>query len=234
MEIVEGVSRLLNWIIYILLGIFLLLFLIIITKLNIKIDMFHEQDNDHIKITVKAWYFITFTYNVPLVKVDEESPSIVVEQEMGQGEKVEAEDKTKKIKPKDIICKMKQMQYLIEKVVGLHKIIKRFLSHIQVHKVEWKTSIGLGDAAHTGLISGVIWMIKGNVTGLISHYMNLKARPELEVTPYFQNNLSRTHFICMFSFRIGQAILAGLRMLKYWKGKTKRRKPACQNIQSKA
>jgi hypothetical protein len=42
--------------------------------------------------------------------------------------------------------------------------------------------------------------------------------PQLTVTPHFQAAVIHTELTCMFQFRIGHAILAGLKLIKFWKG----------------
>ncbi len=42
--------------------------------------------------------------------------------------------------------------------------------------------------------------------------------PNLSVTPHFQFAILQTQLTCIFQFRIGHAILAGLKLIKFWKG----------------
>ncbi len=100
----------------------------------------------------------------------------------------------------------------------MHGIVKTFLKKISVKQFEWHTLIGIGDAAHTGVISGAIWAIKGSIIGMLSHYLNFKEMPHIMVTPHFQAVVSQTKIKCIFQFRIGHAILAGLKLIKFWKG----------------
>ena len=53
---------------------------------------------------------------------------------------------------------------------------------------------------------------------MLSHFLRLKEMPELSVTPHFQMAIIQTRFTCIFQFRIGNAILAGLKLIKFWKG----------------
>ena len=100
-------------------------------------------------------------------------------------------------------------------------------------RFEWHTIIGLGDAAHTGMITGAIWAIKGGIIGLISHYIKLKEMPKITVTPHFQAAVIQTEFTCIFQFRIGYAILAGLKLIKFWKGGRPNFKKKTANFQRK-
>ena len=62
---------------------------------------------------------------------------------------------------------------------------------------------------------------KGGIVGIISRYMKLKDMPVMSVTPVFQHLWSETVFECIISFRVGQAILVGLRTLRYWRHTSK-------------
>lgn len=208
------------WAIYIAGGLVLLLLLICITKLTVHIDLKHAKDNDHFKVTLKAWFnLITYTIDIPLVKVDPEDASIIVKEEkkMGNQDASKISGDTKKITPTKIINNIKKVKELLNHVVGFHRIIRRFFSHIHITDLEWKSGVGVGDASHTGMIVGGLWTVKGSMVGLVSHYMKLKAKPNISITPYFQHLYSETHLTCMISFRIGYAIGAVLRILKYWK-----------------
>jgi hypothetical protein len=78
--------------------------------------------------------------------------------------------------------------------------------------------IGIGDAVYTGVAAGALWSIKGSIIGLLSNYLRMKEMPKLMVQPNFQQMITSTDLSCMFQFRIGYAILAGLKLVKWWKG----------------
>jgi hypothetical protein len=209
------------WLLYVLLFIILLLITLAISNLKVKIDLMHKADDDHLKVTLRLWRFIRYTMDIPLIQVDEDDGSVVVKQKQYAGEQKDTSsaEKQKKVTPNEMVGKMKKMRTLINRVVGFHEIVKKFVRHITIHQLNWKSSFGTGDAAHTGVLTGVIWSLKGSIVGLLSHYMQLKAKPQLEVVPQFQKLHSETHLMCMISFRIGHAMVAAIRTVKYWKPK---------------
>lgn len=190
-------------------------------KLRIKVDILHNEENNHIKIKMMVLFgLISYTYNVPFVKVDEENLSLVVKSETEAGssaEKTTTSEQKTRITPHDVMEKVRQAKEFLEHVVNLRGIMKRFINSITIHKLEWNSSFGLGDAAQTGMATGVLWSLKGSIVGILAHYMRLKTKPVLAITPHFLENVVRTKVICIFSFRIGHAILGGLRVVKYWK-----------------
>lgn len=210
------------WFIVILLLLLLLLLLIIITKLTVTLDLKHVGDNDQFKIKFRAWFgLLRYTINIPLVKIDDNGPNVIVKQEQKVGnEKADnkVKEKEEKVSPDDALNSLSDIKEITQHIVGLHKIIRRFLKKIKIKKLEWHSQFGIGDAAHTGLLTGAAWAIKGSVIGVMSQYMKLKTNPVVTITPEFNQFCSRTKLQCIFQFRIGQAMWAGIQFIKYWKG----------------
>ena len=100
----------------------------------------------------------------------------------------------------------------------LNVIVRKFLKRIVIKHFEWHSLVGVGDAAHTGVITGALWTIKASIIGLLSNSLRLKEMPVLSVTPHFQMAIIQTRITCIFQFHIGYAIFAGLKLIKFWKG----------------
>ncbi|WP_247747153.1 DUF2953 domain-containing protein [Alkalihalobacillus sp. BA299] len=198
---------------------FLLLFIIFITKLNIFIRYYHNGDDDELMVRIRAWKVFSYTFQAPLIKIDNDSPSLIVEEEQGVGGM--ANEKKVKITFETIIRDLKEFMDFLQHVVGFHKIVRRFLSHVSVKDMRWTTDIGVSDAALTGFLTGMAWSVKGGIVGLISNYTKMKGLPKIAITPHFQQTLSHTELKCIVSFRIGHSIIAALLMLRHW-----RRRPA--------
>lgn len=211
---------LLKWLLIILLVVLLLLIILFVTKISVFLNYYHHNDNDHLKVEFKAWFgLIKYKLEIPLMKIDDNSPTIVTEQENvagGQGGSVKKD--TKQHPPEDLLASFRDMKELISKVVNLHRIVRKFLKKITIKQFEWHTLVGIGDAAYTGMLTGALWAVKGGVIGLISHFMKLQTPPIITITPQFQFAVSQTSISCIFQFRIGHAIFAGMKIIKYWKG----------------
>lgn len=205
----------LKWLIVVLIIITFLCILIIFSKLTIYLNYYHHKDNDNLKIEFRLWFgLIRYHKNIPLIKVDNDSPSIVVK---GEGES-ENDENVSRITPQKVINRIKNIHKIIDHVFQLNIIVKKFLKRISIKKFEWNSVIGVGDAVHTGMATGAIWTIKGSVVSLLSHYLRMKVMPNLMVQPNFQQMITSTELSCMFQFRIGYAILAGLKLVKWWRG----------------
>ncbi|MFE8704180.1 DUF2953 domain-containing protein [Cytobacillus sp. FJAT-54145] len=181
---------------------------------------YHAQDNDDLVIKFKALFgLIQYKIKVPLIKLDENSASIVVKEKVEQGpQEKNIQSEKRKITPNEMLKSFSDMRELLNHVVALHTIIRKFLKKVTVKNLEWQSVIGVGDAAYTGMITGAFWAIKGSIVGLVSNYMKVKVVPNIMITPNFQQAISQTSLKCMIEFRIGHAILAGIKLFKFWKG----------------
>lgn len=192
-----------------------ILSIIYMTKLHVFITYYHNGDNDELKIQFRAWKFIKYTVKVPIIQMSEDSPAIVVKEK--KHAPIAHDEKKMKITFEFILDKIKEFKQFLDHVVGFYKIVKRFLKQIHIKELQWKSQIGFDDAALTGVVTGLAWSVKGIVIGIISNYMNLKKQPIIEITPNFHSAVEITDFQCMFSFRLGQAIIAGLLIVRHWK-----------------
>lgn len=210
----------LKWLAIGLVLLILLLFLIIVSKITILINYHHYKDDDKLNVTFRAWFgLIKYKISVPLIKIDDDSAAIVVKEKVKTGpqENLKKEE-INKFTAKDLIQALHDMKMFLKHVVSMHRIIRKFLRKVSIKKIEWHSMIGVGDAAATGTLTGALWSVKGGLMGLISNYMRLKDMPVISITPSFQRPTSQTKIQCIIQFRIGYAMLAGIKLVKYWKG----------------
>lgn len=209
-----------KWLLITLIVLILLIITVILTKVKILLYYYHNNDNDHLKIEFKAWFgLIKYKKEIPLIKIDDNSPTIVTKETKSAGPLGNAEKKdTKQYSAEDLLHSLQDTKELLTHVVSLHRIVRKFLSKITVKELTWHSLVGIGDAAYTGMLTGALWALKGSIIGLISHYMKLKTAPAMSITPHFQFAVSQTVISCIFQFRIGHAMVAGIKLIKYWKG----------------
>ncbi|MED3563636.1 DUF2953 domain-containing protein [Bacillus xiapuensis] len=184
-------------------------------------NYFHHNDNDDLNIEFRIWFgLIKLKKHIPLIKIDDNSPSMVVKTKKKKDHSSEktSDSGVHQITPDDVMTNFKNVKEILEHVIHMHLIIRKFFKKISVKQFEWHTLFGVGDAAHTGVLCGGLWTIKGGITGLLSNYFKLKEMPVLTVTPHFQATVIQTQVSCIFQFRIGHAIFAGLKLIKFWKG----------------
>jgi hypothetical protein len=197
----------------------LFLFMLAMMKLSVTIFFQHAQDDDEWKITFRTLFgIVRYTVHIPLVKVETTSPGIVIAHKKSMGNTTNSKEKRSKYTPKEIMNIFRKAREFTERVVHLNDIMKNFFRHVSITKFEWQTKIGTGDAAATGMIVGLGWSLKYSVLAVCSKYMKLKTTPMITIIPSFHQAVSETKFICMIHFRIGHAMLAGIRVIKHWRG----------------
>lgn len=192
----------------------------LITKVKVYLQYQHHNDDDHLKIQFKIWFgLIKYKIELPLIKIDDDSPTIVVKQKKSEREQESSMNKeTKQFSYDDLLNSFMDMKELLVHIISFNSIVRKFLKKVAIKKIEWHTTVGVNDAAYTGMIAGAFWAIKGGIIGMISHFLKLQTVPNITITPQFQLAISQTFISCMIQFRIGHAMLAGIKIIKYWKG----------------
>ncbi|AMV11971.1 UNVERIFIED_ORG: DUF2953 family protein [Anoxybacillus amylolyticus] len=200
----------------------LLLLLVAWMKVSVTVVFRHVKDDDECKIVVRTLFgLLRYTVRIPLIKLDmdPDAPGVAFLQKKGVEGTRGKEEKKGKLTLKKIADLFRQLKRFLEQVVDLHEIMKQFYRHVTITKWEWKTRIGTGDAASTGLLVGLGWSLKYMIIGAASRYMNMKTTPAVAIVPAYDRAASETVFLCMIQFRIGHAMVAGLRVVKHWRGR---------------
>ncbi|CQR48135.1 hypothetical protein BN1058_02483 [Paraliobacillus sp. PM-2] len=85
------------------------------------------------------------------------------------------------------------------------RIIKH-LKKITLEIIQWDTTIGMEDAASTGIFTGLLWSIKGSLLAILDQSFHLKEVPVIQVHSDFEKLTFQSTYECIFSLRLGQAI----------------------------
>ncbi|MCD5323867.1 MULTISPECIES: DUF2953 domain-containing protein [Pontibacillus] len=215
------------WVLAVVLFFLVNIIIVWFSRLYITLTYLHSSDRDFLKLELRIWKWVRIKKEVPMMALDKEDLSLKTKEKTEVGNKNEGEQE-KSYTPEEILNRFQSIQDLVGSVIGLHKIVRRFLRKVRVHTLLWDTQVGTSNASMTGMICGGIWSVKGALIGMVSNYMVLKASPEIYVTPYFQQKHSQTRLECMISFRFGQAIFAVLQVVRYSRGNIPkwRKKPA--------
>lgn len=204
-----------NVLIIVLTAIILLLLLISLLQLEVKVNYYHNGDDDELYVRVRTLYIITYTFKAPLIKIDPSERAIIVEEDQELGG-ITSEKKAK-ITIETILRDIREAADFLKHVAGFHKIVRYLLKRMKVSNLEWKSHLGISDAAWTGVLAGMAWTVKGGVVGVIRNYMQVLEKPIVEIVPNFQATVSHTNFKCMIRFRLGHAIIAALLIVRHWK-----------------
>lgn len=201
---------------FIVLIILLLLFIILLfSTVHVSFLYTHKGDDDFLRIKVSLWKVISYSVVVPEVKVNTSEKKIEAKKKSNGAAGVKK--KKTKITVQTIKESSRKYSRLLAHVTGFYRILRRFLKKVTISQIRWDSRFGLGDAALTAVASGMVWALKGNVLGMLSHFVSLKGVPSIQVIPVYQGTLTQTRLSCMISFKIGHAIVVMLQMLKHWR-----------------
>ncbi|MFB4473377.1 DUF2953 domain-containing protein [Oceanobacillus caeni] len=99
------------------------------------------------------------------------------------------------------------------------EVVQSILHNTTLHQLNWTTNIGTGEASTTGVMSGVLWSIKGTIMGYFAEKLILMCNPDIQVLPKFQQEFFETNLNCMVSIRIGKAIQGIIKLTRIYKSK---------------
>jgi hypothetical protein len=187
----------------VLLAIILFLLLLALYFLEISIFLLYSRQNneDHGEVTFSILGGIAhYTIEIPTIDL----------KNVEQGVKIESDSKLAK---KNSYITTDKIQYWYERYESSLYQIKHFqanirwlLSRITCEQLQWVTVVGTGDAAEAGVLTGLIWGVKNNLLGFISHYLRWQTTPQLDVQPVFQQAILQTYFEAKFTFKFGSIL----------------------------
>ena len=88
--------------------------------------------------------------------------------------------------------------------------LKRTLSRVHCVKLTWDSHIGLGDAADTAFVTGLMWGMKSTCLGYLFNFMDMATKPIFSVHPEFNQTKFTTEIDCIVKIRVGYAIFAAI------------------------
>lgn len=187
-----------------------LVFLVIIiffSRLTITAHYVHNNQKNHLTVRIVALFgIVSKTFSIP-GELQEKTEKVVKKQieEMEQSwfKKMKADAKM----AKGFLHILNESKHTLRK----------FLKKTVVHELSWVSTIGTGDAALTGKLIGAAWSMKGIVQMLVYQFLTIRCHPRLDVTGFYNNKVISTEFNCIFSIRVGDAILTAVQILRYWK-----------------
>lgn len=122
-------------------------------------------------------------------------------------------DQHKNRSPRDKTAHMKQGLFPFHLgLKDLYIILSAFLANVHCDRLEWRSTVGTGDAAEAGLLMGMLWTVKTMLLGWLSRSLQMETVPQLTVTPAFNSPRLETSFHCILHFRLGHAIFTAIRV----------------------
>jgi hypothetical protein len=192
------------------------LFLIVIMFMHVTISLKVSQrneENDTRLIVSLLKGLLKFKIEIPKLALTEiaNQPGIEVVGQVETAEGAPVKELKERAKISTVVHKLKIIKDFIDNYWG---VVSYLLKAIKINKFSWVTEFGTGDAAVTGVATGVVWTLKGGILSILSRYLTLKdKKPELQVIPRFQQGGLYLDLNCIFAIRIGHIIIATIRFV---------------------
>lgn len=195
----------------------LLLITVLITwlcflKINVSLNYSFIDQKQTLQCTFTVLTLRIYTYELP----DTKKTASVVKPEPEQSDSQET-TKKKTLSLVNLFMVFQKVKEWEGYLLSFHSLIRTRFKHIYIHKLKWQTECGVGDAMVTAQTVGYLWTIKSMLVGLLNLYVTFPRLPELQIAPLYKTPGTHTQVQCMFSFRIGHAIRAGLSVLWHWR-----------------
>ncbi|KEK18905.1 Yvgn And cofactor Nadph [Bacillus manliponensis] len=180
------------------------LFVILLSKLSIKVSLLYTESEQQCLFEVKIW-MVHFTFDV-LERMEKQQRKTEQKIEKAE-EKGGAHEK--------FVAQLDSIEEIIKKLQHIHTMSKDFLQKVKINQFRWHSQIGTGDAASTGIVTGYVWSVKGIIIGLLGQYTELVHEPKLEITPIFQGKTVASKCEFTASFRIYRAVKTAVGLLMF-------------------
>lgn len=185
-----------NWLIVILVILFILIGLCFL-RLKVRIVFVQEGSKFDGKIVLRILGILGYTIKIPKTK-----------------DKVRGKLKSRKLLRKGKEIKVPAISRLLGFAKTFFQINIWLIKHINCSRFTWKTRVGLGDAAVTGISGGMLWSIKGIIYSYLQKTLYSRTcTADINVTPVFNEETISTELDCIFNLRMGYIIIACIRLL---------------------
>ncbi|WP_027416448.1 DUF2953 domain-containing protein [Aneurinibacillus terranovensis] len=207
-----------GWTITFIIILCMLIILLIIlwtTSIRIQIVYKRENENDRFEVEISIWRgLLRYHLNIPLLDLQSLTKGVTMSHraKSADGDNISRKRK-ERITPHTVYRLRERFLGLLDNIHDFSEILKRTLKTIRCERLEWTTRVGIREASATGTLTGLVWGVKSGIIAVIAHYISMYAIPRLQVIPDFNNEQFNTQFLCIVKFRLGNAIIAGIRLL---------------------
>lgn len=191
-----------------------IIFIVPFLKVSIRINYLKNGTNDELIIIFSSLFGLINVkreINVVDMVLAGRKPAIRLEEE------IEITRKGRLLKELERVFNYEEILNVIERVKNQLKkynsSIQYFKKKIIIRHFNWETGIGIGDAALTGIATGLLWNVKNVVIYILNTQFRITDVPAVNIRFDFERIVFTTQFDCIFSFKIGHAIIAGLKGL---------------------
>lgn len=202
----------------------LLVIAVILSLLRICFHVeYHRRDQDD-NLTVQMSLLrglVHYRAEVPTIELEQRffTPVLKMASEMEKAAFHPVEDKEFKVGLPITVRLIRRLPALVKegwrRFDRYNPALYYLFRFIRCRRFYWRTEIGLDDAAHTGIMVGVLWGMK---TFLYKNFQSkigiMSQKPAIQVVPDYFNKKMALDFSCIFDIRLGHIIIAGLNFVR--------------------
>jgi hypothetical protein len=180
--------------------------------ISLSVSQRNEENDTRLMVSLLKG-LLKFKIEIPKLALKElaDKPKVEIVGQVETAEGAPVTELKERIKISTLFYYLKKIKEFIDNYWG---IVSYLLKAVNINKLSWVTEFGTGDAAVTGVATGVVWTLKGGILTILSRYLTLKdKKPELQVIPRFQQGGLYLDLNCIFAIRIGHIIIATIRFV---------------------
>lgn len=183
--------------------------LLLFIPIYIRIELKRKSGEDKIQLIVYILKgILKYKYEISYIDLIIKYYNDHTDEKKGKSNEMK---KDKKIKLATKLLKKSKKPIDYKKV--LKAIWGYLIKKIELKSINLKSTIGLGDAALTGILYGLIWSLIGTLTNIISQYKDIN-EINIENNPDFNNKICIIDFFCIIRLKIVHIIIASYRGVK--------------------
>ncbi|HHW42902.1 MAG TPA: DUF2953 domain-containing protein [Desulfotomaculum sp.] len=184
--------------------------------LNLEIYYRQRGREGYLRLSADAWFGIKYTRTVPAPPPVHRPPIRPLLKRRSVVQTGTTKEPVKRENRPDL-SRYLSVYHLLKRHLPLGKrlwpALRYFLHRLELRHFQWRTLVGLPDAAQTGLAVGGLWSLKGLVlTGLYRMFKGKSAPPDVAVVPCFTGPAFGLLFHCIFTIRIGHIMVTVIKL----------------------
>lgn len=201
---------------YLLIFFILLVIYTVLFWIDIKaaLEYIRNEKNEWVVI-----YFYTldgvFRYKREIPLVNAEGDRIKFKLVKGQSNEMRTgTQKREKLTPMDIYYKYLSTRIYLKDHRSLFESIRNYINKKDVHvEMNIKIRQGTGNAAHTGLICGLLWEAAGILITYLSRYFKT-FKKNITITPCFDKSILEVDAYCIFHVKLVHIIVVLIKVFR--------------------
>lgn len=188
-----------------------LLLILIMMPVVITFDLSKDGENRKIAVDLKTMYgLLRLKMKVPLLKIAYENGKLSLKYKIESA----GDKKSKLLSAVEKFMNMNESEDPYKTLKENRHKISSFLNYIilktKISNFNFKIKMGTYDAAITGALYGLAWIVIGSVMTLVKSRLNM-GEPIITVIPVFGRTQLSVDFSCIISIKLGHIIYAGIK-----------------------